>query len=287
MPMDQKRLEALLNTITPIDEIEPYFKGLIYGEAGVGKTVLACMYGDDILYVDSATGWVSCMNHPEIMQKRIQRMEYKGLSQLDAVVEAVMDGRLPFQPKTVILDEGSSMAVKDLDVVLRARAAKDSDKDPDVPTRPDFFANTERVRRTLSKVLALPCNVLILAHVREDKDESTGRMYTRPAFSPKTRQTIVQECHLVGYLTANEIKSDGEEVRYLRRLQVHPSARITAKTRIDGFPTVIDSPDLNVMLEGWTKRVSDIEPEIPKEPDGPVSESSVNEDENISMEGDE
>jgi len=283
--MDPKKLEALLETKVPLTELDPFVKMLIYGDYGVGKTILACQYGDNILYIDSATGWVSCQNHKEIMDKNIERMAYKGLSQLDVLAEAVLEGHIKCD--TIILDEGSSMAVKDLDVVLKARSAKDANKDPDVPTRPDFFANTERVRRTISRILQLPCNVIILAHVREDKDDAKGIVYTRPAFSPKTRQTIVQECHLVGYMTANEVSADGTP-EYVRKLQVHPSARITAKTRIDGLPVVIENPNLNDMLEGWQKKIrpKEDQDEIPKEPDAPISESG-SDDETISLEGDE
>ena len=275
--MDQKILAALLDTITPLQETEAYAKVLIYGESGTGKTVLAAGFGENVILVDSANGWVSLRNHPEIMSK-VRRIEYQGLSQLDALVNAIIEGEL--ECDTLVLDEASSMAMADLDTVLKSRAAKDPNKSPDIPTQPDFFQNTERVRRCFAGVMKLPCNVVLTAHVREDRDERTGKVFIRPAFTPKMRQTIVQECHMVGYLTANEITKDEDETEYRRRLQVQPTASITAKTRIGGLPTVIDAPNLNTIFADWQKSIVDGTPVVEPEPDAPVAETS---DESISI----
>ena len=278
--MDKDVLTALLDTVTPLVETDAYAKVLIYGESGTGKTVLACDFGKKVIMVDSSNGWVSLKNHKEVLSK-VQRIEYKGLSQLDALVQAIQEGEI--ECDTVVIDELSSIATLDLDTVLKSRSAKDPNKDPNIPTQPDYFANTERVRRAVAGILSLPCNVVIVAHVREDKDERTGRVFTRPAFTPKTRQTIVQQCHLVGYLTANEIKSDDDESEYKRRLQVQPTATITAKTRIGGLPTVIDSPNLDTIFADWQNSVVDSLPvEAVQEPDAVVTES-VNEDKSISI----
>lgn len=286
--MDDKTLDALVGSITPMQDESPYLKALIYGDEGTGKTTLAANYGDNILYIDSASGWVTLLDHPNIMEKRIERMEFKGLSQLDALVEAITIGHPKFSwIETVILDELSSMAMADLDVVLRSRAAKDPSKDPNVPTQPDYLHNTERIRRSISPFMTLPVNVIMLAHVREDKDERTGRTYTRPAFTPKMRKTITQQCHIVGRLTSDikTVDEDGSQV-YTWSLQVRPTTTVVAKTRIKDLPMVVENPDFNEMLSGWQKRLLksellDEEPveELPQEIDGPITESESNVDE--------
>jgi len=280
--MDEKLFNALMETAAPLIETDAWSRSLIYGEPGVGKTVLACDFGEDVIQVDSASGWVSLKNHPDIM-KKVTRSQYKGLSQLDAMSEALIEGKLKCD--TLVLDEASSMAVLDLDVVLKANTLKHADKDPDVPTQPDYGANTERFRRTMSRILSVPCHVVLLAHVREDEDKRSKRMYTRPAFTPKMRGSIIKECHLVGHMTANEIGSEGEEVEYMRRLQVHPTASITAKTRIGGLPTVVNSPNLNTIYADWLKGIAEEETsnEILPDLDGPVSESEPEYDESISL----
>ncbi len=198
-------------------------------------------------------------------------MQYSGLSQLDTLASLFLKGELQYD--VIVLDEASTIAVLDLDTVVASRSAKDASKDPNVPTQPDFFANTERCRRTLKRILDLPVHVIFTAHVREDKDEKTGITQKRPAFSPKLRTTIEQEMHLVGHLTATENKR-GDEITYVRKLQVHPTRSVSAKSRIGGLPLFVTSPDLSEILTDFV--IVEEAPSIPQEPDGIVSESENN-----------
>lgn len=267
---DKSKYQAFLDTLVPLERETPYAKVLVYGDSGVGKTVLAATLGKRILLVDAVDGWVSLRNHPDLLSS-ITRVKYEGLSQLDTLVDMFMDGQLDFD--TIVLDEASAIATFDLDTVLKARAAKDISKDPNVPTQPDFFANTERCRRTFTRLFKLPVNVVMVAHVREDKDERTGIVTRRPQFTPKLRTTIEQSCHLVGYLVANEVK-DGDETKYVRRLQTMPSKGITAKSRIGGLPFIVEEPNLGVLLEDFTETVES-STELPLEPDAPTTEESI------------
>lgn len=232
-------------------------KVLLYGDSGVGKTVLAASLGQDIVYVDSAEGWVSLSNHPELLAK-VRRLEYQGLSQLETLATYIIDGSV--QCDTLIVDEASTIAILDLDTVLASRSQRDASKDPDVPTQPDFFANTERCRRAFLKLLRLPINVVFVAHLREDKDERTGVTTQRPAFSPKLRASIEQNCHLVARLTANE--KGGE---YVRKMQTQPIRGVDAKSRIGGLDRVVENPDLGKILADWTE--TNEVPEMSKTPD--------------------
>ena len=266
-----KKEQAFLDSLTPMENVSPYAKILVYGEAGVGKTVLACTMGTRILYVDSAEGWVSLRNHPNLKSKCI-RAEYQGLSQLETIASMIVNGNLDVD--TIVLDEASTMAVLDLDIVLASRSAKDASKDPNVPTQPDFFANTERCRRTFINLLKLPVHVVMTAHERQDKDEVSGRIYTRPAFSPKLRASVEQNVHLIAYMTAIE-KGD----KFVRRIQTQPARNITAKSRIGGLKRVEDDPNLNDLLQDFILQPEDEQPEMVKEPDAPVTESTIESDE--------
>jgi hypothetical protein len=241
---------------------------LVYGDSGVGKTVLASTLGERVLLVDAVDGWVSLLNHPSLMAK-ITRVKYEGLSQLDLMANAVLEGKLS-EYDTIVIDEASAVATFDLDTVLAARSKKDINKDPNVPTQPDFFANTERCRRTFQKIVKLPINVVFVAHVREDKDERTGVVTKRPQFTPKLRTTIEQSMHLVAYMTAVEQK-DGEETKYVRRIQTMPSRGISAKSRIGGLDFIVEEPDLSELLHNFVEE--EVEANMPKEPDAPVEET--------------
>jgi len=204
-------------------------------------------------------------------------MEYQGLSQIDALCDAIENGVAPWNEfDTLILDESSTVAVLDLDIVLAQRSAKDAGKDPNVPTLPDYGANTERMRRSMVRLLKLPITVVLTAHFREDKDERTGILYTRPNFTPKLRNTLMQWLHVCGHLTVTE-QTSGDEVEYIRKLQVRPSRSIAAKTRIGYLPVVVENPNLREIITEWQNSGAVLDDSVSpliQEPDAPVVETS-------------
>ena len=273
--MREDVFNALMESIEPMDEVTPYLKAIIYGDAGMGKTVLAATLVEQKgLFVDTGEGWVALYEWPGLKAK-LQKMRYQGLAMIDGICDAIEEGRPPFDSyDTIILDEASTAAVLDLDTVIRANVIKiGAAKDPDVATQPDYNANTERVRRSLGRLLKLPINVVLTAHVREDEDKGRGLTLTRPLFSPKLRNDLQRLVHIVGYLTMTELP-DGTEKRELR---VRPTRVITAKNRLKSLPALIENPDLGAILKDWKAiggEVDDTPYDIPSEP---ISESAVQE----------
>jgi hypothetical protein len=120
------------------------------------------------------------------------------------------------------------------------------------PTLPDIGVNTARVRRALTRLLACPVNVIMTAHTRTDDNQ--GIVTIKPGFMPALRVDIERTQTLIGYLTcAVDVNEEGNPA-YDRRLQVHPTKKITAKSRIGNLPVVIKNPDLSDILDGWTLR---------------------------------
>lgn len=254
-------LQGLLDSMQDLEDATANAKVLIYGESGVGKTVAAVQIAQEItpadkriLYLDAVEGWVSLLNHKGLTQ-RTTRMVYLGRSQIDSIVDQIKEGNEKFtQFGTIILDELSTMSKNDLDRVLAARSAKDKGKDPDVPTQPDFFSNTERMRRTSVGLLKLPVNIILVSHLREDKDQRTGAVFTRPAFMPKFSETLRENVHVVAYMTADErLDEESSSVQYKRHLQVHPTKVIVAKSRVGGLATQVTVPEFYTGLSEWMK----------------------------------
>lgn len=256
-PTAEELLAALEDSIEDLDTTKIKAKVMIYGESGVGKTVEAVTLaqtinptGKSILYIDAVEGWVSLRNHKGLTNN-VRRMVYRGVSQLDILASAIEARKAPFDKiGTVIFDELSTMSKKDLDIVLAGRAKNDPTKDPDVPTQPDFFANTERMRRLVMKMLPLDCNIIIVAHNRTDKNQKTGVETIGPAFMPKFSETLRENLHLVGHMTADERILD-EETVYIRKIQVHPSRTVIAKSRVGGLSIHNDPNELNGAVLEW------------------------------------
>lgn len=257
--LDPKVLEALMAARQPLDETHPNLKACIYGESGFGKTVETMMIAQAITppektieYIDFLEGWVALLNHPGLT-RRTNRQMYQGLSQIEFLAKAIKLGIEPFDKVgTVVLDEFSGMGKTDLDIVLKTRASKDASKDPNVPTQPDFYANTERMRRALTELLQADINVLTVAHIREDK-LSNGLVVTRPAFMPAFSDIFRQTMHLVAHLTAQEFTAEDGTQDYKRALQVHPTRTVSAKTRIGGLPVSVTGEQLRSAIVEWMR----------------------------------
>lgn len=249
-------LERLRATMEDLTTSQPSFKGLLYGVSGVGKTVSAVMLAQQITppdktiqYIDTAQGWVSLMNHPELITDRVKRMRYINLAQLDALSLMIKAGLDEFgRIGTIILDEATSAADTSLDEVLQFRASKDRSKDPDTPTQPDYNTTTNRVRKTFNELSNLEgVHVIFVGHSRKDKDNRNIEKES-PSFLPKLGQKIKQPLHLIANVSGNEIDN-----KYVRIFQVHPTRTIDAKCRIGGLPPQVEYKVLADQIDGWLR----------------------------------
>lgn len=268
-----ERLQALLESMkSPVDEdAAQNVTGILYGDNGTGKTVLAVKLaqaivdlqgrvGDpnkpEILFVDAVNAWRSLKNHPGMLDD-LKRIPYAGKEQLETLTDAIQWRPAGFENvKVIILDEMSSMTDRDGDVVLAARVrdtVKFPGKDPDVLTQPDMGATTERMRRVVIRLLQQEISVIFVAHMRNDEDKEKGYQITRPRFMPKFSGTIREGLDFVAHMSAIEAGSEDGNIVYQRRLQVHPTRTVVAKTRIGGLNTVVSPDEFVVGAINWLK----------------------------------
>lgn len=288
-PTPAELMQALLDSMQDLTDATANVKTMIYGESGVGKTVLAMDLaqhvtpdGKRILFLDTYEGWVSLLNHPNL-KRRSARMKYQGLSQIDLLIQA-MQADTPFADiGTIVVDEVSSIAKKDLDNVLATRAAKDPSKDRDVATQPDMGANTERMRRTFGDLLAMDINVILVSHIREDADARTGVKTIRPGMMPKMSVTIREQLHDVVYMIADEVRDDEGQVTYLRSLQVLPTRSVVAKTRVGGLELHVSPANYITAVGEWMRGDRDsLDPEtIEVVEDAEIATLEIETDENV------
>lgn len=260
--MDKLLLEGLIDSMQDLETRSPYFKGMIYGESGVGKTILALKVAQaitpknqTIVFVDTVEGWVSALNHKnEGLLDRCIRMPYKGLSQIAALVQAKEEGIEPFvNAGCIILDEASTIARIDLDVALKARAKSSQDKDVDAPTWPDMNINTHRMRMSMLDLLTKDLHVILVSHLREDENKRTGKLYTRPDFMPKLSKSIREMVHLVGHMTSALTATEEGDAEYVRSIQVYPTDHIVAKTRVGGMGIDANEQELCIAISEWVQ----------------------------------
>lgn len=255
--LKRKLLQGLLDSMNDPEDDVVKILCMLYGESGVGKTVLAmqiaqavCPPGKQVLHIDFARGF-DVLRNPrwQHLAKNARRMQYRGLSQIEALAAALTAANPP-EPfdkvGVVILDESSSMADNDLLTVVKARASKDPTKDPDEPKQPDMNATTQRVKRAMSALHAAPVHVIHLAHIRKDKDNLNIEV-VGPSYMPKLSSKLREEMLVVGNVQADIVEvSDGPN-EYRRFVQIQPSRRVIAKCRIDGMP---ERPSFDEFITG-------------------------------------
>jgi AAA domain len=271
--MDEKRLQALQDAF--FDEDEPdYWKGLIYGRGGVGKTIAGGSLFNSILYLAVDPGGSSSFrNHPELGWKtRIIPMRYKGLSQLEALADAFLERIDRFnQFDSLMVDTATNTGVLDLDLVTRERMKYKGKKGDTFDFMDDMLGvynqNTFRLKAAYLKLMLAPVNIILIAHDRvfDDKDE-TGYKLIQPKFTPEVYKTIEGYCTQVIRMTAARQKGSDDSATpvYTRKMQFHPSGNIVAKSRIGGLPTIQENPDLKLILDKWQKEGTPTEPLDPK-----------------------
>lgn len=262
MATEAQMMEALADSMDDMSQLVADIKTMIYGESGNGKTVLGMQILQEftppdktILFVDTARGWVSLNNHPEL-KRRAKRMQFKGLSQIDLLMKAIQEGRPGFENIGGLqFDEFSGIQVRDTHVVMKGRG--ESTGEFAAPTQPDMGVTTARLIRTFTPIMESELNVVLTSHIREDElkigSHATGRMVTRPALMPQLSGTIRGMVHEVIYISADTKAPVGGKPSYARTLQVMPTTKVVAKTRVGGLTPTVSPATYMKALHEWVE----------------------------------
>jgi hypothetical protein len=255
MPVNQKILEALRDSIGDLTETDVHLKALLYGNSGVGKTVEAMKLAQlitpknkKILFVDTGEGWVSLKNHPGLMD-RTKRMIYKGLKQFEPLVDAMKEGLEGFDDYgTIVFDEFSTSSKKYLHVVMDATGLGELD----APEYKQWGILSRNVNGTIFKLLELKetHNLIFLAHERKDEDKATGISLTGPSFMDSVSSTVRENMHIVSRMTATVENKSGAPI-YKREMQFHPTKMVIAKSRIGGLDIIVSPDRFNQRIVEW------------------------------------
>jgi len=227
-------LAKLMERIAPVGNAPKYRKVMVYGPPGTGKTTFCASFPKPLI-VDIERGTMSLLNNPEYRNTAV--LEFRSVAQLELLIKKLGEGAFGDQFETIVIDSFSELQKRDLDDILRAAAATDASRNKFLPTGPDYNVNTEHMRQIASALRDLPMNVVVTSHVKEEKDDATGRVLLRPNLTPKLAGTMAGIFDVVGFLTVN---GTGEAAT--RTLQVHPTASVVAKCRVGGLKPIVEDP---------------------------------------------
>lgn len=173
-----------------------YFKGLIYGESGAGKTCFAASFPGPIEYWDfdhKASSFVRYMEG----DARLNDIDVYQFSQLDPnkripawevranFVQGLKSKGAPLPFKTLVLDSITtfSMMIMDDYIVRSQTGIKRAIQG--INALQDYQLFEKHMSQIITGLLSLECNVVMLAHVSTEKDESTGQIMRQPLIPGK------------------------------------------------------------------------------------------------------
>lgn len=239
-----------IDLIQPLTDVSFKAKVLIYGPPGAGKTIFSAS-GPNTLYLDAdGTGALSILNFPELASK-VRVLQVREFNQMLDVLDALRANDPRFADiETVVIDTLSELQKRHLDEVVAREKAMNPNRAA-IPFQQDYKTNTEGMRRLVIWFRDIDKNLICVAHETEEKDEGTQILTHRPLLTPRLASTMEGIFDLFGYMSA-EID---DQFDVTRQLQVMPSRRVKAKTRIGGLPPIIKDPTFQMILDAKAEMI--------------------------------
>jgi len=230
-------------TVQDLSEVEHRSSFLFYGEAGIGKTFLACtsdLVPDlrRVLLIDYEGGTLSvAANFPAIKRVHVDKYE-----ELQEIYNDLYLGKDVLNYNTIILDNLSEICQAGLERAAKDafdRGDKESFSEDDV-TRRAYGTNLIRIRTLVRAFRALPVTTIWTAW-EITKRRPNGREVVGPNFPGQLYGQIPGMVQNVGRLATTY---DEEKDRYVRYLRLRETTTVIAKRRANGLPDTIDFPTM-------------------------------------------
>lgn len=230
-----------------LSELQPgkNLKVLAYGPSGTGKTVFAASFPLPLLLLDF-DGKASSAASYYSGQKRLEEIEVEKYlpipgdaadrpfvrynTKLVELEKLAAGGKFPYQ--TVVIDSLTLYTDQMLKEIVEQNPGIKRQASPTVKltAMQDYMILNSHFKNMLIRILQLPCNVVVTAHIQVNKDEITGEI-TREPLLPGKLPSILPMLFEEVYRT---YAADG---KYLAQTQ--SNAQYQARSQIKGLPAVL------------------------------------------------
>jgi phage nucleotide-binding protein len=233
---------------------EDFINLLVYGEPGIGKTILLGSADDvpemrPVLIMDVEGGTFSLRDrNPDVDIVRVTTWK-----EVQDVYDELQAGRTTY--RTVVLDSLTEIQKFSMYQIMIDTKIRKPEADPDVPSMHDWSKNIEQIRRFVRAFRDLPMNALFTALAKSDRNPKTGIVTKQPYLSGKLSSEVAGFLDIVVYMYT---KNDGENLR--RLLLTGATDEYIAKDRSGRLPLVVEEPTMKNLHQIIHGKVTENEP---------------------------
>lgn len=227
------------------------FNCILFGESGVGKTPFAAtLQGHPLtspcLFLDVDRGTLSIdgsapkptilsVDHWGMMAVIYDKLHKENWEDLARYISERSGTEVaPMEYRSVVIDSGTELEYR-----LRKGVVEANERgDMEIPSQPDYLRTQERFRKMYRMFRDLPLSLIMIAGIREVKEESTGIIKRSPDFQPSLVHDLVRMTDLVIYMDIKTTGS-GTDTKWERHLVTNLSQRFIARDRSGKLPSTL------------------------------------------------
>lgn len=232
-------------TIRKAGQETPKINMLVYGPAGVGKTLL-CGSADDVpemrkvLFLDIEGGTFTLQHKfPNTDILRITNW-----NQL-ADVYAELKAGLHSEYNTIVVDSLTEAQIFNMAEIMRQLVEAKPDRSPDVPDIREWGINQTQVKRFIRAFRDLPVTVIMTALMKEDKNKLSGKVSKTPDLPGKLAGQVPALFDEVFYMYMKKLENEDGVKEEKRLLLTGATEDTVGKDRSGKLPLVMIEPTMS------------------------------------------
>ena len=235
-----------LGGITPVtaSEMKRYLNIMVYGDPGVGKTVLAGSAQEveemsPVLFLDCEGGTLSLSKtYPEVDVITVSDWDT-----LQSIYNDLFEKDVPY--KTVVLDSLTEIQQLSMDHIMSAVQAKKPDQE--APRIQDWGTQNRNMKTMVTAFRDLEMHVVFNSLPKTEKDKTVGSIRIRPSLSGNTLPVEVPGfMDILLYMNIRIVEGIPTRV-----LNSKFTSNTISKDRTGSLPDVIMNPSMKDIYEAW------------------------------------